>query len=76
MLRLRGVIVLGLIPWPKWPVDLPEASGTAVGVLRVHRTRSITEVQRLNDVQEAGLISPDQCEAMSESPREQEALLY
>lgn len=30
----------------------------------------------LNDVQEAGLISPDQCEAMSESPREQQALLY
>lgn len=26
-----------------WPVDLPEASGTAVGVLHVHRTRSITE---------------------------------
>lgn len=26
-----------------WPVDLPEASGTAVGVLRVHRMRSITE---------------------------------
>lgn len=26
-----------------WPVDLPEASGTAVGVLSVHRTRSITE---------------------------------
>lgn len=23
-----------------WPVDLPEASGTAVGVLRVHRTQN------------------------------------